>query len=452
MDPMPPQLAVLNPLLPTRKEMSEEKRLQVYMMLLQVSLDGVLPHGAFTRVATELTLDANSVSKMWKRARSKIRQGLTLSEAVKSERSHRHPPSAKYIPELCAEEMTRLALGQRTNYRDTASALSIPTTTFHRIVKNNPDLFRVHTSPLFPDLKDQNKFSRIEFVLSKIGDNGFYKDLYDEVHIDEKWFYLTKDHKHYILTCSEEDPHRTTQHKGHIPKVMFLCAVARPRYYGNNNQFFFDGKIGIWPIGENRPARNNTVNRLRGTMIWHNMSLDRIMYRNMVINKVLPAIKQKFPVTRGASIIFQQDNAPAHIKPDDAMVLQKLHELHLDLNIVNQPPNSPDTNINDLAFFNALQTMHLKNPSYDSTQLIAAVELAFDRYEPYKIDYSFLTLQCCFNSIIELNGGNDYKIEHMNKDGLRSRDELPVSVQVTNHARFWTDIIEVAAEEGNIEA
>jgi hypothetical protein len=62
---------------------------------------------------------------------------------------------------------------------------------------------------------------------------------------------------------------------------------------------------------------------------------------------------------------------------------------------------------------------------------VQAVQAAYDAYEPCKLDYAFLTLQCCFNSILEAGGGNDYKICHMGKAKLARTGDLPVSIQVT---------------------
>ena len=43
---------------------------------------------------------------------------------------------------------------------------------------------------------------------------------------------------------SEDDLVRTVQNKNSIDKVMFLAAVARPRYDEEGN-CYFDGKLGI---------------------------------------------------------------------------------------------------------------------------------------------------------------------------------------------------------------
>ena len=64
------------------------------------------------------------------------------------------------------------------------------------------------------------------------------------VHIDEKWFYLTEEKGRYYLEKDEIEPHRQIKSKIFITKVMFLAAVARPRYDTHNNEWF-DGKIGI---------------------------------------------------------------------------------------------------------------------------------------------------------------------------------------------------------------
>ena len=58
---------------------------------------------------------------------------------------------------------------------------------------------------------------------------GRFIDNYDCIHVDEKWFHIKKVAKKYYLGPNELPPERTTCHKSHITKVMFLCAVARPR-------------------------------------------------------------------------------------------------------------------------------------------------------------------------------------------------------------------------------
>ncbi|CAN0500274.1 unnamed protein product, partial [Discosporangium mesarthrocarpum] len=55
-------------------------------------------------------------------------------------------------------------------------------------------------------------------------------DMYDWVHVDEKWFYVMKDGRGIYLH-PEEDAAKPpgVQNKQFTTKVMLLAAVARPR-------------------------------------------------------------------------------------------------------------------------------------------------------------------------------------------------------------------------------
>ena len=158
-----------------------------------------------------------------------------------------------------------------------------------RHLHNGDSIIRRHSSALKPSLTEANQLSRFKSALQEVkNETGEYFDMYDRIHVDEKWFYLMEDGVTYYLLDDEDDPVRTVRHKGHIQKVMFLCAVARP--HGN-----FDGKIGIWPVGEQTPAARSSRNRPRGTLEWKSANLTRDKYRDMLIKLLLPAIKTKFP-------------------------------------------------------------------------------------------------------------------------------------------------------------
>jgi len=55
------------------------------------------------------------------------------------------------------------------------------------------DIVFHHSSALKPSLKESQKLARVDFILNEIGPNGFYGNMYDHVHVDKKWFYLTMD-------------------------------------------------------------------------------------------------------------------------------------------------------------------------------------------------------------------------------------------------------------------
>ena len=60
--------------------------------------------------------------------------------------------------------------------------------------------------------------------------------MYNEVHVDKKWFQQTKDGVAYLCVPDEEPPHRTCQSKRHIRKIMFLCAFRGTQAFTLNRR------------------------------------------------------------------------------------------------------------------------------------------------------------------------------------------------------------------------
>ena len=277
------------------------------------------------------------------------------------------------------------------------------------------DVCRVHTSSLKPTLMEENKMSRMELALSFIDKNNTskFEDMEDLIHIDEKWFYLTKDGQRFIIAADEEEPYRHVQHKSFLTKIMFLCAVVRPRYDTNKNAWF-DGKIGIWPIGKWELAKRSSKKRAKGTPVWKNQCITQDVYREYLIQKFLPAVKEKWP-RQNARIRLQQDGAKSHILEDNVEFKEVVQQIGLNLTVFTQAPNSPDTNILDLGFFRAIQSFNDACPDNEE-ELIKSVEKAYGEYPWRKLNFVWLTLQSCLNKIIEHNGGNDYKIPTWEKN------------------------------------
>lgn len=117
-------------------------------------------------------------------------------------------------------------------------------------------------------------------------DSRLFDCMLDVVHVDEKWFYLTQTNKKFYLAPGEAEPHRTAKSKRFVPKVMFLCATARPRWDTTRN-VYFDGKIGMWPFTKRVGAQRSSRNRPRGTMVTVPINVTAEVYREFILNKVL---------------------------------------------------------------------------------------------------------------------------------------------------------------------
>jgi hypothetical protein len=89
--------------------------------------------------------------------------------------------------------------------------------------------------------------------------------MFDRVHVDKKWFLLTRVMERYYLMPEEEQPHCMIGHKCHIPKCMHLAANGHPRWDAQCNQWF-DGKLGLWPVAHQVAAQRNSRLRPAGTL------------------------------------------------------------------------------------------------------------------------------------------------------------------------------------------
>ena len=205
---------------------------------------------------------------------------------------------------------------------------------------------------------------------------------------------------------------------------MFLCAVARPRFNTSLNSWW-DGKLGIWPIGDWEPAKRKSKNQPKGMLVWKNKIMTKEVYRDLLIRKLIPAILEKWQTRDRISrkIFIQQDGAKNHIHEDDKLFNDALEENGVNVELYTQAANSPDVNLLDLGFFRAIQSFN-DAVSRNEEELIEAVSEAYDKFLREKINRTWLTLQCCFNQIITHHGDNDYHIDHIVKEKLEWNGNL----------------------------
>ena len=403
-------------------------------LLLAWLENGVLPWGSFTIVADEIGVSRSTISRLWWQAHGACEQSLIITPEI-ALRNNSRMNCLKYSHAEFCQGLKEIPWCCHKTYRSTAKAMGVALSTVRRMLLHR-DVCRVHMSSLKPTLTEENKMSRMELALSYVDKNNtsMFETMEDLIHIDEKWCYLMKDGQRFIIVADEEEPYKHVQHKSFLTKIMFLCAVARPRYDTRRNAWF-DRKIGIWPIGKWEPAKRSLKKHAKGTPVWKNQCITRDVYCEYLIQKFLPAVKEKWP-TCNARIWLQQDGAKSHILEDNVEFKEAVDEIGLNLTVFTQLPNSPDTNILDLGFFRAIQSFNDDCPANEE-ELIKLVEKAYGEYPYHKLNHVWLTLQSCLNMIIENNGGNDYKILHMGKESLERRGLLPTVLDVTPAATPW---------------
>ena len=215
---------------------------------------------------------------------------------------------------------------------------------------------------------------------------------------------------------------------------MFLCTVARPLFNPCSNSWW-DGKLGIWPIGDWEPAKWKSKNRPKGTLVWKNKVVTKEVYWDLLISKLIPSILEKWPRRDMLSrkIFIQQDGAKIHISWDDKLFNDELVDNGINATFYTHAVNSPDVNFLDLGFFRAIQSFNDTAPKNEK-ELIEPVSKAYNKYPCHKINQTWLTLQCCFNQIITHHGDNDYNIDHIVKEQLEQNGNLPDVMDVVEDA------------------
>ncbi|KAG7341856.1 hypothetical protein IV203_006948 [Nitzschia inconspicua] len=420
----------------TRKKrvaMTEKLKKDVFMAcVVRVSRE-ILPYGSFKAVGETHKIHPRTVANLWYSTLKQIPgyQPNTPLDPVsllanvpetafttKFENSGRNP---KHDRDMLLQEIKNIDPTARRTIRSLAGAVGIPVMTIWRMKQSKK--LKVHTMALKPKLNDDHRLNRLFHCIAKNDKNTInsvaemtFKSMYNEIHIDEKWFFLVRDGLRCIVTQDEPPPKAiSVSHKSHITKVMFLSALARPRFNHTTRQEF-DGLIGIYPVGEIDMYVRASHGHQPGDLKWCNVNMDRDLYRDMLFNFVLPDVKKKMPIDN--NIILQQDGAKAHLPDDDPLFAAKVTELFGDptaVKLYTQPAQSPDLNVNDLGFFNSLQSRYYQTAPKDALELIEMVEETYKNYPAKKLNRIWLTLQSVMNQVINQRGDNDYTIPHMKK-------------------------------------
>ncbi|XP_057550533.1 uncharacterized protein LOC130828586 [Amaranthus tricolor] len=351
--------------------------------MLSLKVSDSLPHGTFKRIAQKYGYTHRTIRDLWKRA-------IQTKEANKPyivEPKYKNCGRKRVVvpPNLLESK----PIGECTCIRDVATCLDLALSTVWRLIKRGE--IKAHSNPLHPALTDANKIRRAEWILSLIQEDTIqrhpiYKVMYDYIHIDKKWFYLTKKTQRVYLAHKEMVPYRAAKSSKFITKAMFLWAVARPRW-DRFGQYTFDGKIGICPFINMVAAQRDSKNRPRGSIeIKPTESVNQEVHRSMLIQQLIPAILRKWP-SEGPSIIFiQQDNARVHITNDD--------------------------------------------PIWQQHNRQGAVEDAFRELHPKTLTNVWISLQHHLNEILKVKGSNDYIQPHFGKKVEKHNGRLRIQVRI----------------------
>ena len=259
---------------PRNKDLTRNLRVQIVLMLQGLENDGSLQRGSITTIAKRFGVAYCTVHCLWKRAARTCTTGIINSPDFNSRKQNSRRPPIYLMEFVCEGVKDVLLRKQRTQWKLATLMGVLKTTVQHWIVAST---IRVHSNLLKPILTEENKLMRLLMAnhFRDPVDSSKYQDMCDWIHLDEKWFFQ-----------------RCIKHKSHIAKVMFLCDVVRPHFNISVNSWW-DGKLGIWPIGDWEPVQRGSKNRPKGTLVWKNKMVTKVVYRDLLINKLILAILDK---------------------------------------------------------------------------------------------------------------------------------------------------------------
>jgi len=321
-----------------RLNLTPNQRKLVFLALLRLMQGSTLPKGSHVVVAEKFALPEQQCSRLWCFLRKKllstknlppdtIMSQIDLYEATLTAppdffHSGRKGKSGRPVlidRDAFVNELETLHQDSRSNQRTVAAQLGISQTHVGNMVKDGDILARKsHVKPL---LTQRHFDTRLQFCLDQIDPQSLhqatrsgprYRNMYDTVHVDEKWFNMKKIVKKVYCGPTEVLAPHSTKHKSHIEKVMFIAAVGRPQFIEETGEWW-DGKIGMWPCGHwGVYTRGGTVHA-RGTEKWINESVDAAKYKQLLLDDILPAVLVKHPfVALGKTVRLQQDSAGGH--------------------------------------------------------------------------------------------------------------------------------------------
>ncbi|VFQ79421.1 unnamed protein product [Cuscuta campestris] len=413
-----------------------ERRKKVIDVILQKCKDGKLQHGCIKSVANDFNISDRSVRDLWRIAKAQLDTGLSIDVECRWQGNSGKKSRTKDFSKL-----SQIPFHQRQTLRAVSHCLNVSTTTAHRWLKEKK--IKRHSNAIKPFLCEKGKLKRLKYCLSFISPtslpNPTFHHCYDYIHIDEKWFNLSKPKATFYTLPGEDDPYRITQSKTHIPKIIFLAAVGRPRFEVDG-EVIWDGKIGIFPFTFEEAAKRASKNRPAGTMeIKAVPKIARDVMRSMMIQQLLPAIRAKWPGT-SKQVIIQQDNAKPHIDINDLEFVSASKEGDWDIQLQFQPPNSPDLNVLDLGFFRSIDALSDKTAPRSMRELITNVTMSYDQLIAQTLNNVFLTYQEVMSDVLKQKGGNDYKIPHMGKERLAREGLLPENIHVD--AQVYEEVVQ----------
>ena len=185
----------------TTSHLSDKQRQGIFQYLLQFRKGNRLERGAIKNAAAFCKVTPLTISRIWKRAISQFEDGAEYADVSSLKADSCGRKRKDYSQQLSTIPI--IPHNKRSTIRSPAASIEIPKSTFFDIFKRGEWIKRV-SSTVKQMLSEKHEAARLKFCLSKVSSSGLFYDFRDSIHIDEKWFHITKVKRSYYLGTGEE--------------------------------------------------------------------------------------------------------------------------------------------------------------------------------------------------------------------------------------------------------
>ena len=342
--------------MPRGKPLSEKERRDVAAFILELKGPEAKPPKGYVLQAMErFGLSDKAIRKVWLDMKKSKENGGGYLDDLAPKLSTRGAKRKMFTPEF-EERITSVPRSKRRTYRQAQANTGVNKSTIGRFMKKGKAKSR--SSYQQPQLNSHHMMLRMRFCLRRLqgggrrrahGGGARFLTGWNVFHIDEKWFNQKQKKTRAICLPKESPEVRTTIHKNHIPKIMFLSCTTKPAPDPRKPGEYLPGQIAIHPFCALKPAKKSSHNRPAGTLEMKTVNVTAEVYMKAMIKTILPKIKDHWTKKMGRSkkerLYIQEDNASPHKLAEDPKWVKAVKGWNIKL--LPQPAQSPELNKNE---------------------------------------------------------------------------------------------------------
>ena len=164
-------------------------------------------------------------------------------------------------------------------------------------------------------------------------------------------------------------------------------------------------------------AKNTSKNYEKGEVYLKDATMTAEKFRKMMTGLVFKSIREKMPWADVVKV--QMDGAPGHTGKETPKILNKAGKICRHggpiIELITQPSNSPDLNVNDLGFFPSMSSRVSKIKTRKIEELVGQVNKCFADYDSETLERLWSLKTSVLAEIVKVQGNNNYKLPHRKK-------------------------------------